>query len=104
MTTQDVVPAGIGHNRPPTRYPQELPPGVLVRMQNAALAHRVPLGVIRGRARDRRSTAARRDAMACVRREIRIGGRPPSVVLMGRWFWRDHTTVIHHLKKAGVIA
>jgi chromosomal replication initiation ATPase DnaA len=42
---------------------------------------------------------ARWEAFDRLRREIRIQGNPPSLPLVGGWFGRDHTTVIHGLQR-----
>ena len=43
---------------------------------------------------------ARHEVMRTVRDEIVMpNGKPPSYPLIGRWFGRDHTTVIHACEK-----
>ena len=44
---------------------------------------------------------ARHEVMRTVRDEITMpNGKPPSYPLIGRWFGRDHTTVIPGVRKA----
>lgn len=48
-----------------------------------------------------RVSHARHEVMRTVRDEITMpNGRPPSYPLIGRWFGRDHTTVIPGIRKA----
>lgn len=55
-----------------------------------------------GPSRNRKVIEARFDAIADVYRRCRIDGRELSLSELGRLFRRDHTTMIHALRKRGV--
>lgn len=59
-----------------------------------ALRHRVPIEEIMGRSRSRAFAAARHQALYLV-----AAHTPYSIARIGRMFGRDHTTVLHSLKK-----
>jgi hypothetical protein len=51
--------------------------------------------------RDKTTCGARFEAMYRVRTEIKIAGSEPSLPQIGKWFGRDHTTVLHALRRYG---
>lgn len=63
----------------------------------AALRHSLPVAVILGQGHARNIVRARYDAMALVYRHTQY-----SMPRVGRLFDRDHTTVLHALRKLGV--
>lgn len=99
MSIQDIVPTGIGHNSGGADFPQHIPSRVLAIMRECGARYRVPMRVLLSPARDRRASAARHEAMRRVRHEIRYHGKPPSYPRMGRWFDRDHSTVIAAIRR-----
>ena len=80
----------------------ETPPArVLAVMRRVAEEHDVLLVDLLGSRRTRLLAQARRRAMREVRALTLLNGEPPSTPQIGRWFGgRDHTTVLHALKRA----
>jgi chromosomal replication initiator protein len=72
-----------------------IPHRVLQMIKAVAWDHGVSVAEILGNGRRARICAARRDAMRAVRWMDFGDGRQPSYPQIGRWFGRDHTTVIH---------
>lgn len=99
MTSQHVAWWGGSANHMRRPYQQDVPPRVRRIILMAALTHMVLPRSIIDHTRKPRADAARRAAMAQVRAEIIIGGKPASYPLIGRWFNRDHTTVLHNCQR-----
>lgn len=74
-----------------------VPLRVLQIMRDACDRHGVTLGELLGPSRSRLACRCRRSAMARVRGEVVINGRPASYPLIGRWFNRDHSAVMYLL-------
>lgn len=72
-----------------------MPPSVRAILISVAAAYALPVNVILSGDRTQLVYRARQEAMQRVRLEIKISGRRPSYPLIGRWFGRDHTSVIH---------
>ena len=73
-----------------------VPPRVLAIMEEVAAKHGVSLGDILSRARAAKIADARTDAMRAVAAAPSPNGKP-STTTIGRWFDRDHSTVVHAL-------
>ena len=57
-----------------------------------------------GVGRDKPTCDARFEAMYRVRTEIKIAGSEPSLPQIGKWFGRDHTSVLNALRRYGDLA
>lgn len=75
-----------------------MPPSVRAIILAVAQETGVPVATMLGERRTQLVYRARREAMGRVRETIKIGGRAPSYPLMGRWFGKDHTTVLYSCK------
>jgi chromosomal replication initiation ATPase DnaA len=71
-------------------------------IREVAAAHRVSVKMILSHDRHRPAVAARREAIARVYQEVKVDGKPPSLLRLGRWFDKDHTSILHALTKAGL--
>ena len=72
-----------------------IPDRVVAIMCNVAKAHGVSPADILGRRTLAKISKARREAMYAVRAlEWGAAGAPPSYPQIGRWFGRDHTTIV----------
>lgn len=61
--------------------------------------HGVRVSDLRGRSRGPHLNVARQHAFASVRQVRGPTGRPPSYLQIGRWFGRDHSTVLHGVQR-----
>lgn len=80
-----------------------LPPRVAQTIQSVASRHGVSVGDLLGRGRTLKMVGARRAAIRAVRsldwEPWRQGAENrPSTTLIGRWFGRDHTTVLSAIR------
>lgn len=78
-----------------------IPPRVRAIIRSAALEHGVTPADILGDSRSRKITRARWEAMEACRELVMPGGDNPSFPQIGRWFGRDHSTVMYGLRKIG---
>ena len=77
-----------------------LPPRVELIIRQASAYHNVSYKDVVGQTRTKGPSHVRFEAMYRIRDEILIGGQPPSLPQIGRWFsGRDHTTVLHGLRR-----
>ena len=84
----------------PVRIPIIEIPTPLDIMQRVANWHGITLDELRGESREWPLIAARFDAIAAVYLNCRVGGKPPSLPYMARFFGqRHHTTILAALKK-----
>ena len=75
-----------------------IPPRVRHVIHAVAEHHGVSVDDLMGRSTKRVFSDPRRDAMRACRRLLFPSGRPPSFQLIGRWFDRDHSTILHACK------
>lgn len=85
----------------PTKWPVLRSPAQVL-IAEIAEAHGISVADLMSRSRKRSCVAARHEAMVRVFLEITIGGRRLNACEVGRIFRRDHTTILHALRKAGV--
>lgn len=64
-----------------------------------AKRHDVPIELVFGHCRNKRIVDARHEAVIAVRKAFPLWSLPQ----MGRFFNRDHTTILHALRKHGVL-
>lgn len=76
-----------------------MPKRVLDVVQAIAERHEVHLYDLLSDSRDRRFCAARQDAYLALS-ETPYGDRKPSLPMIGKWFGRDHTSVLHGVRRA----
>lgn len=76
-----------------------MPPSVRGIIETVAAEHRVRVCDMLSRRQTSALAKARWDAMARIRASLCICGKPPSLPQIGRWFDRDHSTVLHGLRK-----
>lgn len=67
-------------------------------LHEVAEAHKQPVRIILSREQGRAASEARYAVWRRIRAEMRICGLPPSYPMIGRWFDRDHTSVIAGVK------
>lgn len=82
-----------------TRQLPTLPPRIEAIIRQAADEHGVPYADVVGLDTHRAASRVRFEAMYRIRNEIRIAGQPPSLPQIGRWFSRDHTSVLNALRR-----
>lgn len=70
-------------------------------VNEVAADHGVTAAEILGRSQKQRASQARHHAMFRVRNEVVIDGKPASFPRIGRWFGRDHSTVVHAFQRHG---
>lgn len=75
-----------------------MPDRVAAIIAQTAADHGLPVSAILCKSRLRAFALARRQAMWKVR-QLRIGGQPHAFALIGRWFGRDHSTVVVACKR-----
>lgn len=89
------------HYRRPS-YPQrrldELPERVRFVIESVCERYSVPTRVLMGRDRHSKTNDCRRECYVILRRMNWRGGRP-SLPQIGRWMGRDHTSVLHGLRR-----
>ena len=78
--------------------PANIPPRVRNVIAWVAHDHKVSVDDIIGPRRFKKLVIPRRAAMRAVRCMIMANCQPPSYPQIGRWFNRDHTTVLHHCR------
>ena len=77
----------------------QIPPRVVQIIRDVARDHGIEPHRILEDERTRKIATARWEAMQLVRSLELANGKPPSFTQIGRWFNRDHTSVIHACRK-----
>jgi chromosomal replication initiation ATPase DnaA len=85
----------------PRPEPHSIPAHIRI-IREVAAAHRIKRELILSNDRHRPVVAARVEAIARVYQEVKVDGKPPSLLRLGRWFDKDHTSILHALTKAGL--
>jgi len=73
-----------------------VPPRVLAIMEEVAAKHKVTTAELLSRGQTKRVYAARQEAIRAVAAVPGANGKP-STTSIGRWFGRDHSTIVHAL-------
>lgn len=76
-----------------------MPERIRAIIDRVATEHRVQPVDLVGPSATRKTSRARWAAYACIVDTVTIAGSPPSLPQIGRWFNRDHTTVLYGLRR-----
>lgn len=87
--------------RPPARSTADASERVMAVIGSIATKHGVTVGEILSRRQTRKVARARWEAAYVLRHTPGPNGRYPSYPQLGRWFGRDHTSVIHGVRLWG---
>jgi chromosomal replication initiation ATPase DnaA len=71
-------------------------------LEQVAFWHGVPVQLIYARRQDRKTSAARHDAVVAIALNCQIQGRPIYCAEIGRIIKRHHATILHSLEVRGV--
>lgn len=64
-------------------------------VSEVAALHGATFADLIGASRKQKFHKARQEAIRRILEEITIDGKPPSSTILGRWFNRDHTSILH---------
>ena len=87
----------------PVRIPIPAPTRPIDLIQQVACWHGLPVSAVTGPTRgSNRVCAARFDAVVAMRFNCKIAGRQISTTAIGRYLHRDHSSVLHALRRRGL--